>query len=394
VLVVAVALGALAGCGSDGSDGESVTEPERGFTPASEPGALQEPGTEIADGIHVQPDSALVGAAFPVVDPFEDAAKPSGWQAVVAVQGDPVDVWNDYAAELGIDDVADAVHACVVGAPAKAPDDAFTYQRFLTEPAREGEIQLACSARIGDLTASLASGAVGCIRPDMSDDPCELRSGSSLYLRRAPGGARTSGADTALGTDELRLAWATADLPREGDGQAEKGEPVNGEPTQPEPGAPSTTQVRQPPDVHPGPIDIPEGPIVPPELQGTGPSNLPGEGERIDDGIDAYLGTGEYVAPPAVLPNGAKSLIAPAMLIDCNSGLVASVELPLPPAEAVAAFATDDPEGTTAVRSGEWVGRTWATRSFDSAGGFKLQLTAVTGADDESSYVLATECGD
>ena len=82
------------------------------------------------------------------------------------------------------------------------------------------------------------------------------------------------------------------------------------------------------------------------------------------------------------------------MLIDCNSGLVAVVAMPQAPADAVAAFAVEDPEGTTAVQSGELGDRTWATRFFDSAGGYKLQLTAVSADEAGSSYVLATECGD
>lgn len=387
------AVGALAGCGGGSDDdGTTSTSSAQAFSPAAEAGALQEAGTEIAEGVHVQPGSALVGAAFPAVEPFDDRAAPSGWQAVVAVQGDPIEVWDAYASELGIDDVAGARKACIVDAAAERPDDATRHQRFLTEPALDGEVRLECSARIGDLTASLASGAVGCVRPDLSDDPCELRSGSALYLRRAPGGPRTTDDDLVLGTDALRLDRASAEQPQGEGALAERGAPATGEPTQSDPGDPSTT--RQPPDPHPGPVDIPDGPIVPPELQRTGPSNLPGEGERIDDGIDDYLSTGGEAERPAILPKGAESLIAPAMLIDCNSGLVAAVEVPLPPAEAVAAFATDDPESATAVRSGEWSGRTWATRSFDSAGGYKLQLTAVTGREDGSSYVLGTECGD
>ncbi|MGN6693572.1 MAG: hypothetical protein ACTHN0_05295, partial [Aquihabitans sp.] len=188
---------------------------------------------------------------------------------------------------------------------------------------------------------------VGCVRPNVSDDPCELRSGSALYLRKETDDGGESVRGDALGTDELRRTAG----------------------------------------------DIPDGPIVPPDLQGTGPSNLPGEGERLDDGIDHHLGTGGDVAAPAVLPRGAQSLIAPAMLLDCGSGLVAVVEVPHPPAEALRSFAPADPDAAAEVETGQLGDRTWATRTFDAVGGYDLQLTAVSG-DDGSSAILATECGD
>jgi len=353
MIAMVVVLGVLAACTDGDARGGSTTVPERGFTPASEPGALQGPGTEIAEGIHVQPGSTLVGSAFPVVDPFEDAPAPSGWQAVIAVQGDPVEVWDAYAAELGIEDDASAADACVVARPARPQDGIAANLRFLTEPAMGGEISLKCVARFGTLTASLAHGAVGCVEPDVPDDPCELRSGSALYLRSAPDGPRSSSADEYLGTDPLR---------------SER--------------------------IHAGLDADPEGPVIPPDLQGTGPSHLPGEGERIDDGIDDFLEVGDRDAPVAILPDGAESLIAPALLIDCSSGLVAVVSLPEEPADAVTVFAAQDPQGATEARTGRLGDGSWATRFFDTVGGYKLQLTAVTGADAGSSYVLATECGD
>lgn len=357
--VAAAAMAVLLGACGSSDDAGSATIPDRGFNPASDPSALRPPGTEIADGVHVQPDSALVGAAFPAVDEARGGpGTPSGWQAVVAVQGDPVAVWDAYAAELGIDDIAGAKDACVVQAPLEDGErDAADDQRFLTEPVIEGEVRLACTARIGDVSASLVSGVVGCVRPRMADDsdgsddePCELRSGSALYLRRSPDGPRSSSADPALGTDDLLRA--------------------RGEAT------------------------VPDGAILSPELQGTGPSNLPGEGDRIDDGIDPYLGTGGDDDPVAILPTDAQSLIAPAMLIDCSSGLVAVVELPYPPSEAVAAFAGGNPDGASEVVEGKLGATAWATRTFGAVGGYELQLTAVSGEEAGVSYVLATECGD
>jgi hypothetical protein len=351
------ALVPLVGCSDGDSDGSSTTAPARGFTPATDPGALQGPGTEIAEGVHVQPGSALVGSAFPVVDPDVhpdgDAPTPSGWQAVIAVQGDPIEVWDAYAAELGIAEDAGAEDACVVARPARPQDGRTAHLRFLTEPASDQELRLTCVAQFGDLSASLVHGAVGCIQPDVADDPCELRSGSALYLRRAPDGPRSSSGDRYLATDPLRSDRIHAGLDAE-----------------------------------------PEGAIVPPDLQGTGPSNLPGEGERIDDGIDAYLGTDGYDAPAAILPSGAESVIAPAVLIDCASGLVAVVRLPLDPAEAVRAFAAGDPHGASPVWTGKVGDQTWASRLFDAVGGYEMDLTAVGGSEPGSSYVLATECGD
>jgi len=347
-MVAAIALGA---CSNSGSDGGTTTTSERSVAAASAPGALQEPGTEIADGVHVQDGSALVGVAFPSLHIDAGLTDPKGWDAVVAVQGDPIEVWDAYAAELGIDDVAGAKDACIVQADRKGdgdePYDASETQRFLTEPALDDELRLWCHARIGSTEVSMASGVVGCVRPNVSDDPCELRSGSSMFIQRARDEGGESLEGDALGTDDLRVDRA-----------------------------------------------IPDGEIVPPDLQGTGPSNLPGAGERIDDGIDPYLGTSdeEWVAEAAILPDGAESAVAPAMLIDCNSGLVAVVSMPEEPADAVAAFAADDEASD--IESGELGSRSWATRFFDSAGGYKLQITAVDGDEPGSSFVLATECGD
>ncbi|MGN6695727.1 MAG: hypothetical protein ACTHN0_16240, partial [Aquihabitans sp.] len=166
-IVAVVAVTALVGCGRGSDDDASTTtSSDQAFTPATAAGALKGPGTEIADGVHVQPGSSLVATAFPTIDDAGGATEPSGWEAVIAVQDDPIEVWDAYAAELGIDDVAGAEQACIVGAPALQPGDATKRQRFLTEPALDGEIRLACSAGIGPVTASLASGAVGCVRPN------------------------------------------------------------------------------------------------------------------------------------------------------------------------------------------------------------------------------------
>ena len=62
--------------------------------------------------------------------------------------------------------------------------------------------------------------------------------------------------------------------------------------------------------------------MIPPDL-GERPADgfaAARSGERIDDDLDYFLGTEDFLAGPALLPEGGRSLVAPAMLIDCNAG--------------------------------------------------------------------------
>jgi hypothetical protein len=202
---------------------------------------------------------------------------------------------------------------------------------------------------------------VGSMRCSGGDEGCAPRLASHLYLRITDGRLPGDPASDVLGTDGLRATRA----------QAASGGLA--------------------------PYTIPRGPIVAPRLDGGRVrSRLPEEGERLDDGLDSFLGgPGEPGLGPAVLPEGARSLIAPAIPLDCNGGLVAVARVPGGPVDAIASFDPDaiDRVDTAWMREGTSDGIGWAAFRFDTAGGYQLMTTAIATGDD-SSIVLATECGD
>jgi hypothetical protein len=61
-------------------------------------GVLSGPGTELPDGLVVAPDSSLLGPA--VVDELDGAGRPTSWSALVLVEGDPLEVWSAYTAQV------------------------------------------------------------------------------------------------------------------------------------------------------------------------------------------------------------------------------------------------------------------------------------------------------
>jgi hypothetical protein len=139
-------------------------------------------------------------------------------------------------------------------------------------------------------------------------------------------------------------------------------------------------------------VPPPEGPIRRPELDlANAPSGLPAAGERLDAGLDYYLNGSDA----ALVPPGARSLVAPAMLISCNSGLVAVLRVPGDPA-IVTGVLDDAEENDDAMRhhrGTDDAGRAWDLGKISTAGGYYLDVLAVADRPD-SSLALITECGD
>jgi hypothetical protein len=382
--VCLVVLGLAAACGNDDTTGTQVdggSEDGHGRI-AVDPDALRPPGSELAPGIEVQPGSSLVGTTFPLLGISDEGS--SGWQAVLVVDGDPVEVWDRYATALDVADQAAAVDSCIVardGTPQDpdwqqdpSGDDAdhqpVEVKRFLTEPRMEGEDRIRCSATLDGVSMTMVVGAPrlgGCLGDAMTG--CEPRPSSHLLLQvRTDGEAGQSSEGPYLGTDELRYERSTYPAPETG----HDGPPVT--------------------------AAIPAGDPVPPRADDLGAdldSRLPAAGEPFDDSLDAFLTRNGHATVNRV-PDGARSLIAPAMLIDCNSGLVAVLGVPEGVREAVALFdeadeADDDPMDVD--KGTDDAGREWAGGTITTAGGYYLDVTAVADGDD-SSTVLLTECGD
>jgi hypothetical protein len=358
----------LTGCGSSdmGSSGTTLAAPAASHPVAVAEPALQPSGSALGPGLAVQEGSTLVGAVFPT---FEQSATPAtdvpatGWEAVLVVDGDPIDVWNRYVHELGLEEVASARKACVVSRP-PAPGDsdvAPADSRFLTEPAIDGEDRLVCRVVDEDTTADMIVGA-SCT-PSADDPPaCDRVATAHLYLKVLDVPEEVA-PELRLGTDALRYERALA-------------------------AAPEGVQAVEP-------AEIPDGDLVLPALDLDLPSELPAAGQPLDHGMDPYLSWTDYQAEIAILPEGAESLVAPALLLDCNSGLVAVLSVPGTPEEAVgifdAASEKDDPIGPSSGTDAE--GQAWAGGTIATAGGYYVSLTAVDDGEGAAT-VLYTECGD
>lgn len=90
VLVLAVGVVAYVRASDDsddtGADGDVTVEVEAG------------PGTELPGGLVVAPGSASIGP--PVVMAVDSAGEPTSWFAVLQIDGDPIEVWKDYAGQI------------------------------------------------------------------------------------------------------------------------------------------------------------------------------------------------------------------------------------------------------------------------------------------------------
>lgn len=327
------------------------------------PEDIQPPGTELASGLEVQPGSALVGTVMPIVatsfgPPL--AADPIGWQAVLSVDGEPLEVWQRYADALGLADVGDPRAACTVTALATRPrppgavvDGTGPPERFITEAPLEGENRLDCYVASGSAVLSMVVGTQICCGG--GEGTIGVRRASHLYV--AVQDRTAEPVFEQAGADELRFERAQST-----DGQ------------------------------YRDPVPVPIGALVAPQFDLPEPTALPGPGQRYDDELDSYL----YDTDAALVPPGARSLVAPALLLRCNSGLVALLEVPGEPDEAVATIDLADAEGDDPagiVRGVDADGRSWTAGFISTAGGYYLDLVAVRTADDEST-MLITECGD
>jgi hypothetical protein len=359
------------GCGDDGDDvaGGGSEPPARRI--AVDASSLRPAGTEIVPGVEVQPGSSLVVGAFPMVDFYPrspDIPNELGWQAVVVVEGEPVEVWDRYAEAMDIADTGSAVSSCVVARAERLVELGTTpveEERFLTEDRIEGENRMTCLAHTsGGTTMSMAIGVSreACVSERVED--CVVRPTSHLLLqKRTTTESSRYPEQDRLGTDQLRFERGAPQSEAEGLSQR---------------------------------VAIPDGDPIPPRLDDPIPgSRLPAEGEPFDDGLDYYLAGSEANS----VPDGGSSLVAPAKLIDCNSGLVAILRVPLGIKDSLTYFDEaddhDDPMATVQIGT-DAAGRDWAGGEITTAGGYYLDVLAVQDGKDreDSSIVLLTECGD
>lgn len=351
---------------ADGGNGTAGGPGVDALVAVNEESLLPE-GSPLTAAVSVQPGSWLVGRVFPWAT-FDAVPGPSGsddavlgWQAVLVVDGDPIEVWNSYARAFDVGDAAPAAQSCIVEAVTVSPTTAEPgttprARRFLTERRIEGENLLDCTAAVGDLWMSMRVGLDRSCEGFGDPRKCTLRPIAHLFVR---GGVTQLG---GLGADELRYERGMGAF-------------------NPDPAA------RMAP--------VPGGPVVRPDLPepGSMPA-LPGPGDAIDDGIDYYLGSGADAA--FRVPVGGRSLIAPAMLITwCNSGLVAVLRVQGSPDEAVGfLFDTGDSDYTNETRNGMTDdGARWTTGGVGQSGGYDLGFTAVARGDDHTDLLLS-ECGD
>lgn len=366
VFTVALA-GLLPACARD----EDRPQPQRrGNQPVASPisvsavsETLNPPGTPLGNGLEVQTGSALVGTVFPLVEWVSTSSETTnavtGWQALLLVDGNGIDVWNRYAEALGIAERANAMDACFVQQIWSKENANSRRLRLLTEDRLDKEDTMVCFARLeveelGFLEMFMAIGAAPC-GPNAGVEDCPRQAQSHLFLK-------------------VNNKPSSKYLPRQELG---------------------TTKLADKRGYR-GTGELPTGPVVAPHLNDAGlASSLPGPGERIDAHLDDFLGGEDWQAPPGIVPTGALSLITPAMLLECNGGVVVVMKVPGSPVEALTAmdsvtYKTSKPRFRP---QGTFANSNWAGFMFDSAGGYYLSTTALDAGDAES-YVLATQCGD
>lgn len=385
-LAVLVLLASAASCSKSTSEGDAPDT--KGARVAVDQSALLGPGTEIAKGLKVPEGAALVGARFPIRSEWTDGVSPRvdfGWMAVLVVDGDPFTVWDAIVKQLGMADQARAEGACVVwgdpnvsdSAPATGDSRSSTtlpyadpdhWIRVLRAPPRSNDAEVQCDASERHWQVDLVAGVrANCPStdggPTFADVKCGRLAQRHLIIRRYSEDTEDDSGFTFYGADNV----------------------PDGGPTS-APGA-----ERQLP---PLPEDVP-GAI----------SWLPQEGERLDAALDVYLGHGAKIARKA------HSVVAPAMLVQCDSGLVSVLESPLTPVPALESIELNDADGdfpavSEAAAGTDKDGRLWATVKLSDksptalkVGGFELRITTVekvarkSGAKPTGSWVLAEECG-
>jgi hypothetical protein len=324
--------------------------------------ALLGPGTVIGPGVRVEPGSKLVATAFPLqehhLEIASDRGHDDGWQALLVVDGDPIEVWNRYVEALEISDWASARQACVVRryAPTGATGgrEMSVHDRLLTDPAVDDETQLRCSAQDLHQLVAMTDGVDLRCHGDPAAVSCDRFRARHLYIAWAPPPADAESSTT------LRFVAPDAVL----------------------------FDRRVPPN---DPPPVPAGPIEPPRFdRNPAGADRPGAGQRVDAGLDGFLDATEV----AVLPSGARSLVEPAMPMNCNSGLTAVVRIPGTPTAVVMGFDdADDRDDPAHLTTRTWRRRPAAHGLIASTGGYSLDVTAVADGAG-SSVALLTECGD
>lgn len=106
VVAVVGVLGVLAAAGvfaatRGGDDADDPADHDGGTStaaPAVPSDVLSGPGTALPGGLEVAPGSQMIGPV--VVDEVDAAGEPASWQALLAVDGDPLAVWRAYAEQL------------------------------------------------------------------------------------------------------------------------------------------------------------------------------------------------------------------------------------------------------------------------------------------------------
>ena len=373
---------ALASACGDNVGGRTAASDEASGRPvAVDEASLRPPGTELAPGVEVQTGSALVETSMPFVDHYQDPGsrpKTRGWQAVLLVEGNPIEVWDRYVAHLGVDDDrAYAPGSCVVQAvrPTTREDSKALQadggprfvpgvERLLSEPPIDGENRILCHAMVPGVTMVLVMGAMPCLDYQVPDPPCPVHSASHLFINVADPPPENWPEDLkSFGADGVSAKRNMTPMP-----SADPGDTTGWESTDA---------------------------IVRARLDGDLVSRLPEEGERYDDELDYFLDElRPHKSDIALVPEGGRSLVAPAMLLDCNSGLVALLEVPGTPAEVRDMFdRADEHDSFYGVEPTDAEGRSWAGAEINSAGGYYLDLMALDSGDGMST-VLITECGD
>ena len=330
-----------------------------------DPRVAKAPGTELFGDVTVQPGSRLVGTTFP-----------SGWlgsgeprratadEALLVLDGDPLEVWGRYTSELGMDEQLAARRSCVARAvtPSSQPptsSDVTTPPgpparvRLLTEDPLPGENELECTAEFRDGSLWLEAGG-------SRDSGLPV---GHLWIQRI-----TDSSVSYLEPGTFQLGVDEIVFERNGfEGMGDQRDPAR-------------DQV------------LGDAPLQPPDLpRNAVPRPLPQPGDRLDAGIDYYLDRTDLV----MLPDGLSSAVTPSLSNRCNSGLMAVLVSNRKPKAAIDQILRNDDEDRQVTRA-EFVdgeGRAVDGANLSEAGGFHLDLTALE-AGPRRSLVYVVECGD
>lgn len=382
-VAVALVLTVLASCSgsANGSVARSTRSGEKVKGVAVDRAALLGPGTEVGNGLKVPAGASLVGTTFPYRPVWSIASGEdldTAWKAVLLVDGSPLEVWNAVVEQIGLADGAKADGACVVWADPGPSSDSATSSteidatkttvvvesvadlpvRSLRAPAQKDDSRLQCEAEEGDWTLWMVAGVQdNCLNNSIG--PEKVVKDCGRFAQR-----------------HLVVQRQHVSPPNASNSASYGGSAVSDDP-------PTGTE----PQLPPMPEDVSEA-----------KSWLPAEGEQVDAGLDYQLDQG------AMVSKGAKSVVAPALMRYCTSGLVAVLDSPLEPLGALDSIQMRNAENHPPARSevvegADENGRKWASFELSSAGGYYINITAIERTAGDSgassgSWVLADECGD